>query len=86
MQLAVPQLRSSASIRNFNNQLRSCDYNIEQWRMYQGKNMDFTLLDRNRGAGWDLVCKLLRKRNQLNRGRLTVDQMLRHRFFRPELF
>jgi hypothetical protein len=48
--------------------------------------MDFTLLDRAGGSGWDLAVKLLAKRNSWNRGRLGVDQALRHRYFLPELF
>ena len=50
-----------------------------------GGRYDFTLLDRRRKAGWDLACKLVCKRNSLNRGRLSVSQALRHRYFIPEL-
>lgn len=60
--------------------------NLEQWRQYNGRQYDFTLLDRNNGAGWDLAQKLLAKRNEYNRGRLSVEQALRHRYFLPELF
>jgi hypothetical protein len=42
--------------------------------------MDFTLLDRQKGAGWDLAAKLLAKRNALNRGRPSAAGALRHRF------
>lgn len=31
-------------------------------------------------AGWDLACKLLCKRNALNRGRLSAVEALRHPF------
>ena len=48
-------------------------------------NYDFTLLDRRRRAGWDLACKLVRKRNGLMHGRLSVSQALRHRYFIPEI-
>lgn len=34
-------------------------------------------------AGWDLACKLMRRRNALNRGRLSAGQALRHRFLLP---
>jgi len=44
---------------------------------------DFKILDRNGSAGWDLACKLTRRRNSLNRGRLSAAQALRHRFFSP---
>ena len=60
--------------------------NLENWRQYNGRSYDFTLLDRNNGAGWDLAQKLLAKRNQYNRGRCSVEQALRHRYFLPELF
>jgi serine/threonine protein kinase len=86
MQMSVPQLRSPANIRQFNNQLRSFNQNLENWRQYNGRSYDFTLLDRNNGAGWDLAQKLLAPRNQYNRGRLSVEQALRHRYFLPELF
>lgn len=45
---------------------------------------DFTLLDRNNGAGWDLVKRLVCERNGINRGRLSPKQALRHRYFFPE--
>jgi hypothetical protein len=31
-------------------------------------------------AGWDLACKLLCQKNELNRGRLSASQALRHPF------
>lgn len=60
--------------------------NLDNWRAYNGRSYDFSLLDRNNGAGWDLAQKLLAQRNQYNRGRLSVEQALRHRYFLPELF
>ena len=38
-----------------------------RWREYRGMRCDFTLLDRNGKAGWDLASKLLRPRDQYNR-------------------
>ncbi len=38
-----------------------------RWREYRGFKCDFTLLDRNGGAGWDLAKKLVCKRDPLNR-------------------
>jgi hypothetical protein len=35
------------------------------------------------GAGWDLAKRLLAPRDSLNRGRLSVDQALGHRYFSP---
>ena len=37
--------------------------------------------DRQGGAGWDLVCRLVREKNQYNRGRLSASGALRHRYF-----
>lgn len=86
MQMAVPQLRSSANIRLFNSQLRGFDYDLEAWRRGPGRSYDFTQLDRQGRAGWDLATKLLSKRNDLNRGRLSVEQALGHRYFASGLF
>lgn len=86
LQMAVPQLRSTANIRLFNNQLRTFDQDLDAWRKFNGRSMDFTLLDRNNGAGWDLAQKLVAKRDKWNRGRISTDAALRHRFFLPELF
>lgn len=81
MQMAVPQLRSSANVRQFNAQLRSCDHDLELWRRGPGRNYDFTQLDRQNAAGWDLARRLLAKRNEWNRGRMSVEQALGHRYF-----
>jgi hypothetical protein len=32
------------------------------------------------GAAWDLACRLLAKRNALNRGRMSVEEALLHRY------
>jgi hypothetical protein len=48
--------------------------------------MDFTQLERQSRAGWDLAAKLLAKRGSLNRGRLSASQALGHRFFSNPLF
>eukprot|EP00887_Chlorella_sp_A99_P007082 scaffold2.g7082.t1 len=62
----------------------ACDmrYDLDLWRrsVPRARGMDFSLLDRQGGAGWDLACKLLCKKNALNRGRLSVAQALRHPF------
>ncbi|GLC37701.1 hypothetical protein PLESTB_000886900 [Pleodorina starrii] len=84
MQMCVPELRPVANIRLFNTELRQYDNDLNRWRMYRGQKYDFSLLDRNGGAGWDLACKLITKRDQFNRGRLSVGQALSHRFFLPE--
>jgi hypothetical protein len=82
MQLAIPQLRPGVAQRNFNSELANCEYDLNLWRRTSPKarQMDFSLLDRNGGQGWDLACKLLCQKNELNRGRLSASQALRHPF------
>ncbi len=82
--MSVPGLRSSNGIKNFNTELKQVDYDLQRWRDMRGSRYDFTLLDRNGGAGWDLAKKLVCKRDDLNRGRLSVGGALRHRYFGPE--
>ena len=55
-----------------------------RWREARGSRLDFTLLDRNKKAGWDLASKLICRRDKYLRGRLSVSQALLHRFFLPE--
>jgi serine/threonine protein kinase len=89
LQLAIPQLRSGSAIRNLNLELEAVKFDLKKWRYGDGgftarpKGYDFSILDRSKGAGWDLACKLMRRRNALNRGRLSAGQALRHRFFLP---
>ena len=84
LQLAVPQLRTATGQRGFNSDLAACGFDLAAWRNTSNKarNYDFTLLDRNSGAGWDLACQLLRERGEYNRGRLSAAEAMRHRFFR----
>ena len=49
------------------------------WHRY-GQKLDFHLLDRQNGAGWDLVCKLLTPK----KSRISVSAAMAHRFFRPD--
>ncbi len=64
-------------------ELAQQDYNIRAWRANspRARNADFSILDRQGGAGWDLVTKLVRKRDGLNRGRLSAKGALRHPYF-----
>lgn len=48
------------------------------------RRYDLSLLERNNNAGWDLATKLVCKRNDGLRGRLSCSAALRHRFFLPE--
>ena len=52
-----------------------------RWRQYKGSKYDFSLLDRNNGAGWDLAKKLICERDSNFRGRLSAAEALRHRYF-----
>jgi serine/threonine protein kinase len=83
LQMGVPQLRSITAVRSLNTDLAQCDYDLATWRNESSKARacDFSLLDRGGGAGWDLACKLVRKRDSLNRGRLSAAEALRHRYF-----
>ena len=83
LQMAVPQLRSQQGQRGFNQALAQCDYDLARWRnaSVMAQRCDFELLDRQGGAGWDLVCRLVREKNQYNRGRLSASGALRHRYF-----
>ncbi|KAI8474732.1 MAG: kinase-like domain-containing protein [Monoraphidium minutum] len=80
MQMAVPQLRGGSAIRLFNSQLLQFDHDVEAWRRGPGRAFNFALLDRQGGAGYDLACRLLAKRDKFNRGRLSAAQALGHRF------
>ncbi len=41
----------------------------------RSRGYDFRILDRNKGAGWDLAIRLTRRRNGFNRGRLSASQV-----------
>ena len=86
LQMSVPQLRTITGQRGFNSDLAACEYDLALWRTKSGKarQCDFTLLDRNDGAGWDLACRLVRERGDLNRGRLSASEAMRHRYFKRE--
>lgn len=84
LQMSIPQLRSNANAKLLNNDIRNAECDLQAWRDGKGFRYDYSLLDRNGGAGWDLACKLIRNRNQFNRGRLDTAGALRHRYFLPE--
>ena len=88
VQMAIPQLRTAQGQRGFNKALADCDYDLERWRAISpmAQRCDFEILDRQGGAGWDLCCQLVKEKNDLNRGRFSASQALRHRYFLyPEL-
>ena len=64
MQLALPKLRSSTSVKKFNNQLKEHRYDLMSWQESERLSArDTALLDANYGAGWNLAEALLRPRN-----------------------
>ena len=88
LQMAVPDLRSPSAQRSFNGDLARNGGDLELWRKSvtsRGGRLsyDFSLLDADGGAGWDLAKGLLAPRSgPLNRGRLSCAAALRHRYFR----
>ena len=88
LQMAVPELRSPSAQRTFNSELAKSGGDLERWResvTSRGGRLryDFSLLDADGGAGWDLAKGLLAPRSgPLNRGRLSCGAALRHRYFR----
>ena len=88
LQMAVPDLRSPSAQRSFNSDLAKNGGDLELWRKSvtsRGGRLsyDFSLLDADGGAGWDLAKGLLAPRSgPLSRGRLSCAAALRHRYFR----
>ena len=82
MQLSVPNLRPKSSMAItgiFQRNLLNADYSLQRWRdKFAGGNWDFSMLDADGGKGWDLACKLVCKRNSLQRGRLSAAAATRH--------
>ncbi|XP_030502188.2 serine/threonine-protein kinase STN8, chloroplastic [Cannabis sativa] len=82
MQMAVPTLRSSAGLKNFNSELKTFNYDLIRWREYTRRLPDLTILDLDSGRGWDLATKLISERGgYLKRGRLSASAALRHPYF-----
>ncbi|CAH8361167.1 unnamed protein product [Eruca vesicaria subsp. sativa] len=81
LQMAVPTLRSSAGLKNFNLEIKSVEYDLNRWRDRTRTRPDLTILDLDSGRGWDLVTKLISERGSLRRGRLSASAALRHPYF-----
>lgn len=65
----------------FQRDLLNAEYDLDLWReKFAGPQWDFSLLDMNGGAGWDLASKLVCKRNARRRGRLSAQEILLHPF------
>merc|ERR1712107_549024 len=66
LQMAIPQIRSPLSQRMFRQELIQYNNNLTSWRMSgspKAKAADFSLIDRQHGAGWELACRLVSNRN-----------------------
>ncbi|KAG2404497.1 hypothetical protein LR48_Vigan503s003100 [Vigna angularis] len=81
LQIAIPTLRSSVALKNFNLEIRTCGYDLNKWRASTRMRSDFQILDSDSGRGWDLATKLISKRCSQLRGRLSAAAALRHPYF-----
>lgn len=81
LQMAIPTLRSSAGLKNFNTEIKSAEYDLNKWRKSTRLRPDLTILELDSGRGWDLATKLICERGLLRRGRLSAAAALRHPYF-----
>lgn len=84
LQLTVPKLQDRQRLEKMREDLSRCNWDLDKWRrslLPSTFQCDFTLLDADAGAGWDLAKKLVRQRKGLLDSRLSASQALRHRFF-----
>ncbi|XP_024525241.1 serine/threonine-protein kinase STN8, chloroplastic [Selaginella moellendorffii] len=91
MQLSVKSLRHESAMKHFSGELKRAGYDLNKWRKKcQVPKEEFSLLDADDGAGWELVTALLQPRHDkafmiwpsLVRGRPSAAAALKHRFFR----
>jgi hypothetical protein len=85
LQMCVPQLRGRKVMDpngSFRSNLEDAGYDLRKWRKkVEPLGWDFSALDVGGGLGWDLACRLVCKRNFLQRGRLGCNTALLHPFF-----
>lgn len=81
MQMAVPSLRSTAALKNFNLEIKTAGYDLRKWREKTRSRPDLSILDLDSGRGWDLATRLISERGFLQRGRLSAAAALRHPYF-----
>lgn len=81
MQMAIPTLRTTSGLKNFNSELKAVRYDLNRWREITRSRHDFRILDLESGRGWDLATKLISERGFLRRGRLSAAAALRHPYF-----
>ena len=88
LRVAVPVLSTETALRKFNQELARYDYDLRAWRRetsnFGGGSLcarcDFSALDADFGAGWDLCCRLVTARNKFQRGRLGCRAARFHPF------
>jgi len=85
VQMMVPQLRNKAAQTQFANDLGHYNHSFEFRRQNSNlaKACDFSLLDRQGGAGMNLAKGLIRERNSTQRGHMSINAALRHPFLLP---
>lgn len=81
LQMAIPSLRSTAGLKNFNLELKQAGYDLNLWRERCRSRFDFSILDLDSGRGWDLATKLISDRGSLRSSRLSASAALRHPYF-----
>ncbi|CAL5335307.1 hypothetical protein CsSME_00017728 [Camellia sinensis var. sinensis] len=81
LQMAIPTLRSTSGLKNFNLEIKTVGYDLNKWRERTRSRPDLSILDLDSGRGWDLVTKLISERGFLRRGRLSAAAALRHPYF-----
>ncbi|CAN1143704.1 Serine/threonine-protein kinase STN8, chloroplastic [Linum perenne] len=81
LQMAIPTLRSTSGLKNFNMEIKNANYDLDRWRISTRLRPDLTVLELDSGRGWDLATKLISERGNLRRGRLSASAALRHPYF-----
>lgn len=81
VQMAIPTLRSTAGLKNFNSEIKRFGYDLNKWRKSTRSRPDLSLLELDSGRGWDLATKLISERGYLRKGRLSAAAALRHPYF-----
>ncbi|CAM6127871.1 unnamed protein product [Calypogeia fissa] len=89
LQMAVRPLRQDIGLQQFNTEFKRAGYNLDTWRKRcRFGDEEFSLLDGDGGAGWELVRSMLLPRHDrasfiwpsLGSSRPSAEAALRHRF------
>lgn len=81
LQMAIPILRSTSGLKNFNAEIKTAQYDLNRWRQSTRLRPNLSILELDSGRGWDLATKLISERGYLRRGRLSAAAALRHPYF-----